>query len=242
MLRIIKNLGVLFLIVCLTACSSSEEADTEPVTCAAGFPMNAIYKSFYTTAATYNFQISGNLHGITITGAGSQINPVASVGNFTGLNGVVSGYQQTVTATGSYTASLNGNSITQPLSTSSTDWVSTSYVALGTMSSSDYVVATSAPPLPTVAHEGETGIVYQAKVYSDNTLSNQTGTKIETYALQADSPNTALLVMTSSYADLTGTVTETDVQQFRITPEGNYMPVQTTVTDFVNQTVFTFTY
>lgn len=207
----------------LSACGGGGGGAAAPVASTSAFPLNTIWTNVYTTAASNNYTISGTVNGVSVTGSGTATFGNVSAGTFESI----AGFQRTTTATGNVVA----NGTTTPLNSSSIDWTDTNYAPTGESGGTDYVVVTGTPTIPANVHVNDTGSLYTANRYSDNSKTGFRGTKTVTYVVEADTATTALITLISVEKNSFGSTTATNSSQVRVTPAGAFTRVKETLVE-----------
>lgn len=234
MMKTMKTLIAVSALALITACGGGGGGGgaAAPVASTSAFPLHDIYVSTYTTTSAANFTVSGTVSGYSVTGSGTTTDGAVSAGTFEGA----AAQQRTTTVTGSIVA--NGQTIS--LASSSISWVDSNYVPLGDSGGSEYIVVTSSTPIPNAAHVNDTGTWYTANRYTNSNKTTLNGTRTVTYVLEADTATTALLSLIATDKNTSGTTTETDVQQYRVTAAGTYTNVKQTAVKSGTNLVITF--
>lgn len=212
-MKFTKNIPIFILVALMSACGGGGGGGTPaPVASTAAFSLAASAASSFQDTSTQSFTVSGKSSGISFTGSGTVTRGNVTAATFEGTSAL----QKTTIVSGSIT----GNGITVPISSSSTSYVDTNYVPLGRSGSTEYMVVSSTPPLPTSAYINDTGTYYVGNRYTDGSKSTLLGTASVTYALQPDTADTALLVLIYTEKDVAGSITMTSTSKIRLTPAG----------------------
>lgn len=220
-------------LVTLAGCGGGGGGTTLPVASTSTFNLQAAYKSYYATSASYKFNITGTYGANAISGSGSAVVGSVSSGTFEGQSAL----QQTTTVTGSFTA----NNQTIPLAASSISWVDTNYMPRGTSGGSEYIVVDGSASIPTAAKINDTGSVFTAKRYTTSAKTTLLGTRTVTYVVEADSGTTALVTLIDVDKNNAGTTTSTSTSQYRITTTNTFTKIKETAVDNVNGISLTLT-
>ena len=213
-------------LVILGGCGGGGGGTSVPVASTSTFNLQAAYKSYYATSASYKFNITGTYGANSISGSGSAVVGTVSSGTFEGQSAL----QQTTTVTGSFIA----NNQTIPLAASSISWVDTNYMPRGTSGGSEYIVVDGSASIPTAAKINDTGSVFTAKRYTTSAKTTLLGTRTVTYVVEADSDTTALVTLINVDKNNAGTMTSTATSQYRITTANTFTKIKETLVDNVN--------
>ena len=212
--------------VFLAGCGGGGGGTSVPVASTSTFNLQAAYKSYYATSASYKFNITGTYGANPISGSGSAVVGTVSSGTFEGQSAL----QQTTTVTGSFIA----NNQTIPLAASSISWVDTNYMPRGTSGGSEYIVVDASASIPIAAKINDTGSVFTAKRYTTSAKTTLLGTRTVTYVVEADSGTTALVTLIDVDKNNAGTMTSTATSQYRITTANTFTKIKETLVDNVN--------
>ena len=199
-----------FLAACGGGGGDSTPAAAAPVASTATFPVKTILAN-NAKAGTLPFTLSGFSSGVALTGNGTITNGNSTAATFEGSPAL----QQNVTITG--TGFRNGTSI--PLSGTGTGYYDSNYLPIG-YNGNEYIVYTNST-LPSTVQVNDAGTVFTGKRYTSNSKIVPVGTETQTYAVQPDTATTAILVLTSVYKNVSGTVTSTNTEKSRITTAGD---------------------
>ena len=218
----IKCIAAITTFAVLTACGGGGGGSTpEVIASTAAFPLKTVWVNSLTNTSSNNFNVTGTINNVSITGSGTVTFGALSAGTFAGL----SAQQRTTTSTGSVLV----NGTTNPINGSSISWVDSNYTPLGESGGTDYVLVTGTPNIPTTAHVYDTGTLYTANRYSDSGRNLLRGTKTVTYVLEADTATTALVTIIEEEKDTSSTLTSTSSSQFRITTTGTFTRIKETL-------------
>ena len=135
------------------------------------------------TANSYDFDLSGNSGADAITGTGTlQVSDAVQ----TTFNGV-DAWRKTITVTGNVTS---GN---VAIDDTYNGYFTDTGVPLGFTNSSEYTVLENVAAVPATLRVGDSGQWYTGKIYDDAAFTNQTGTRVVTYTVEAGSNGAALV-------------------------------------------------
>lgn len=185
---------------------------TEVTTSTATFPLRSGYQAFLSQSEINNFSISG-----TCTGSATQTRSAVKADTFEGIQGV----SNTTTLTGSYTNCTPGS-----FASTSSSYYDTNYKPIGAVTpGTDYVVYTTSSDLPTTVKVGDTAQFAEIDVYSSSTKQSKTGTRTQSYAVEADSNNTAIINLISKGYNASNQLLYTQQSRYRINSSGQLTAV-----------------
>lgn len=184
-----------------------------PVTSTETFQLRTAWVNYVTDSRSMPFSLSGTISGVNVTGSGTVTQGSLSSTTFESQSAL----QKTTTVTGSISA--NGSTI--PLSTSSTNYVDTSYNPLGSNDGTDYTVVNNGAAIPTTGRVNDTGTWYSSVRYTSSAKTTRRGTDAVSFVLEPDTASTALLKIINIERDTSNTVTSTSTVTFRMTPGGS---------------------
>ena len=111
-----------------------------------------------------------------------------------------------------------------------TNYYDTNYVSVGGVSGSgDYGVYLTPPIIPTSVAVGDSGTIGTETYYTDSSNSMVSGTVVETYAVEADTSNTAIINVISKSYDAAGALNQTAQTRYRISAEGALTVISTDI-------------
>lgn len=171
--------------------------------------------NYATASATRNFTIDGSVNGVSVTGSGLATTGSLSSATFEGKAAL----RKTTTISG--TISVAGQTL--PYGGSSTTYLDTNYLPLGS-SDGEYAVVTGTS-IPQTAKVNDTSVLYTYTRYPSSAKSYSTGTGVVTFALVPETASTSLLKVISADKSTSGGVEATTIATFRITPAGALTPL-----------------
>jgi len=139
-------------------------------------------------------------------------------------------------------ASIAYNGQTAPYNTTALSYYDTNATFFGSDLGSQYIVATTQIPLPSSVRVGDAGTAYVANRYTNSGKTTLSGTVVNSYAVQADTANTAQIQISSTFKDNLGAITETDTDTYRITSSGVLTLMNTTASSFLASTSIILNY
>lgn len=202
-----------------------------PVVSVDTFQVKTAYVNYFNDTRSYPFRISGTVAGFNVTGSGTVSQSVVTNGLFE----AAAVLQKTSIITGSYVANVT----TFPISAISTEYVSLTYTPKGVVGD-EYVVVTSAVPIPDTAKVNDTGFWYAANRYATSLKAVFLGTSEVSYSVQPDTAVTALLKIIQVDKDLIGLPVMTTTSLFRITPTGSITRLSETAIDGTGTLTITY--
>jgi hypothetical protein len=211
-----KGLGFILLIASLTACGSG--SDSPPVQSTATFSVDAAYKNNLSTARDLAWSLTGTINANSLSGSGTLKKSGLSAGTFNGAP------VQMIAAVVSGTIIAAGKSA--PLNTNTTTYYDANLKAVGSSGTTGTGYQTETlSALPVAAKIGDTGNLSSAIGYSDAARLIKASTSTSTWALSADTPNTAILTITTVLVGKTSADNATLTEVLKTTPSGVTTPV-----------------
>jgi hypothetical protein len=113
-------------------------------------------------------------------------------------------------------------------------------VPVGESGGTDYVVVTGTPTIPATVRVNDTGTLYTANRYSNNTKSVLRGTVTVTYVVESDTATSALLTLIRTEKDNSNTTTSTNSAQVRVTPAGALTRIKETSLEGSTSLIITY--
>jgi hypothetical protein len=178
-----------------------------------------------------SFSSAGTVGGVSATASGTLITSW-------GLTPTTFESESALKRTASFTGTgiVGGQTITVENTVFS--YLDVTYLPLGEQTGT-YGVVTGMPTIPQTARVGDTGTLYSMLHYADSTKATLVGTSTTTYAVNAETPSTALVTITTTYKTPAGVVGSSDALTYRITPDGSatlVYEVNTEGTDVITTT------
>jgi hypothetical protein len=208
-------LTVLLLSGCLKGGGNSASS---PVTSTLSFPLQGAFKSFVANGFSNTFSISGTDLSGSCGGSGSQtVAPATTPATFEGVTGfsAVDTFNMTIT-----------NCKTASSADTITSYYDTNYTPLGYNNAGvEYGVYRSQPLIPASVKVGDAGLIGSITLYTDSSKAAGKGRVDVTYAVEADTENTAIVNFISREFDATDTVISTEQDRYRIGATGALIPV-----------------
>lgn len=110
---------------------------------------------------------------------------------------------------------------------------------LGWSSSVDYLVMQTTAPFPRTVRVGDTAVQGTAIRYSNSSKTTRLGTSVISYAVQADTTNSVLVVSIRNDVDNNGRTTASSSVFFRLSDSG-FVRVRETSSDSTTDLTFTY--
>jgi len=221
----------------LTGCGGGggSSSSTAPATSTSTFPLATIWINYLVNSSSSSFTMSGNVNGTSVTGSGTVTNGQLTNATFEGRAAL----SKAMTVTGSIVA--NNQSI--PLSSTSLRYVDTNYSLLGASSSTDYTVVTQYNNLiSNSAKVNDTAILYTANMYSNANKTSLIGTFQESFVLEPETADTAILKLIDTQKNTQNSVTQVNTIAFRVTPTGGFTRLYENAIDYTSNTNLTINY
>lgn len=213
-MKTIKLLLVMLFSVVVAACGgggSSPSSTTPPVTSTLSFPLQSGYHTMVASGSTTTYAITGTCNGTE--------NDVRSTPTSVAFEGI-SALSVTVTTTVNYTQCTAASG-----TATSTIYYDTNYANVGMSSSSQYAVLTTLPVIPTSVKVGDAGAFGTANIYASSTKATILGRFVLSYAVEADTANTAIVVFITKRYNASSTLLWTEQDRKRIATNGALTPV-----------------
>jgi hypothetical protein len=186
---------------------------------AATVPLATAYNKLITDGLQAQAKISGSVEDISLGGDATIVFSPAVAATFEGQAGM------------SATLNISGTLIIQggptiPLSPLIyTTYYDSNYKELGSVFDggsvgSAYAVVTSSAPLPTEAHAGDSGDLYNSTSYSGPSKMAVVGRTSTSYRVEADTANSLIFTISVAFFDNGNNKTETDDYRYRVDSAG----------------------
>lgn len=189
------------------------------------FNLQAAYKNFLSTPASYKFNITGTYGTNPVIGSGTAVTGAVTSGIFEGQSAL----QRTTSILGSFSA----NNQSFPLATSTVLWMDTNYLPRGNISESSYEIADGTVSIPISVKVNDTGAIYATKIYATSAKTSLIGTSTTSYVVEADTPTTAIVTFISITKNISGNTTTTYTNQYRITAANTLIKIKETALNYV---------
>lgn len=177
------------------------------------FPLQAGYRAYVSAGSTVTYTVSGSC-----AGTATIISAATIPTTFEGVTGFSSADSSTLTLSNCSPSSSTATGV---------EYYDASYSPLGTETTGEefarFQVLPS--PLPTSVKVGDAGTVATWLVYTDSTKTAQTGTRVLSYVIEADTQNTAIVNVVSKDYDNSNQLLLTQQSRYRIAANGTLTPV-----------------
>ena len=189
-------------------------ASGTPMASTLSFPMLTGYKALVANGLSKSFSVSG-----TCTGSGTKSSSTATTAaTFEGVAGL--------SATSTLTMSLTGTGCSPSLAQSSTAYFDTNYIPRGFNSVGvNYGVYLTPLVIPASVSVGSTAIWGTETLYTDSTKATGNGRIDQSYVIEADTANTAIVNLIAKIYNAAGTLTATEQGRYRMTSTGTLTPI-----------------
>lgn len=198
-----RSLSMLALSALVAACGGGGEGGTAAAPAvSAGIPLAAAIAGIVNQNRTSALTISGTAvaSGVTVNVSGSgTLTEATAAGSFEGTVGL----RKSVAVNATIVASAGGSAQSAPLSAASQEYWDSNYKPVGATAAATHCVTTTYVPLPATAQAGSSGDWYTQECYTSSAKLSKLGTISASYALEAESADSALLriLNTSSVAN-----------------------------------------
>ncbi|MFZ5524253.1 MAG: hypothetical protein ACOY9D_09270 [Pseudomonadota bacterium] len=184
----IKNSGIalawLIATLLLAACGGGGGGSSGPVASTLSFPLLSGYKTFTATGEARNFIVSGDCSGSGSTTTAPATTPATFES--------VTGFSAATTLIWSLT-----NCIPASYADTTIEYYDSNYLPLGyddTAGGGDYAVYLVPVAIPSSVKVGDTGIIGTQTKYTSSLKTTLSGTVDFSYAIQADTADTAIVI------------------------------------------------
>lgn len=200
-------LSTAFLTACGGGGGGEAPAAAAPVPSTVSFPLQSAFRALVASGYSKPFTISG-----TCAGTGNvTYAPATTAVTFEG----VSGFSAAATYTYNYTNCTPASS-----ASTKTNYFDTNYIPRGYSTGSSYGVYLTPLTIPATVTVGGTGVLGSLTEYTNSTKSTLSGRMDVSYVVEADTATTAIVnVIVKSY-NVSGTLTSTEQDRYRITTSG----------------------
>jgi hypothetical protein len=198
----------------VSACGGGSSGSAASAVSTSTFSVDAAFKGNIAAPRNLPWTLTGTVQGVAVSGSGTLTESGLSASSFNG------------TAAQLRTVRFNGTLIalnqSAPYSQTESAYYDSGYRLIGGSGTAgtSYITQTLST-LPTAARVGDSGALATITNYGDAAKLLKTSSSTVTWALAADTANTALLKLTTAVAGPTGSVTTTTTETLRITPAGD---------------------
>lgn len=136
------------------------------------------------------------------------------------------------------TQTITGPSIgSQTITANVSDYYGEDYRYVGHSTADSYIVVGARASLPPIFSVGNAGDLYTTAEYSNSTKAVLNHTSAYTFAIEPDTPGSAILSLTATDKSPSGQTLATTTQQFSITPAGGYLLLQASAEETAGPTI-----
>lgn len=207
----------------ISACGGGgSDPASAPVTSTQSFPLRSAYKALIASGMSKSFTISG-----TCAGTGSRASSAAATpATFEGVQGL------SATTTIAFNFS---NCMPATFETSVTAYFGPSYDPLGISGIGTdtkygvYLTPLTIPETTTVSGATGTGMLGTQTLYTNSSKSLSAGVVQQSYIMEADTADTAIVNLIFRSYDASSVLTSTEQTRYRITTSGTLTPVSTDI-------------
>jgi hypothetical protein len=192
------------------------------------------YTKSVNTAQTRGFTISGVSNSSPIVGGGVATNSNLSQSTFNGFFAYV--------GTQSFAGSFQLDGLNYNFSASVRNYYSGFFANPVGVSDDENLIVEGSSNIPISVKIGDSGLIYNAKIYSSSSFETQVGTRAQTYSVAVDpsSSTTALITITSVDKDMLGSITSTSYEINRIGIDRSYKTLSTRIVDSTSNITYTY--
>ncbi len=221
-LRLTSAFAAIMVSTLLAACGGGGASDPDtPI------DLKQAWANYFDITGSQNFAVSGTIYGVSVIGSGVETRSPNFASSFEGA----AAFEKIYDMTGTFTFTYQGQTFTEPLDDTYTDYFDASYALLGRVNSQSYMVVTGWFQLPVDALPGDSGVLFTADVWDSAARNVSYGSVTYTYQVFADS-TTSVLVKLSSDAN--------DTTTYRVTTTGVVTYVSEKYEDADGSLIFTY--
>ena len=215
----------------LVACGGgSDSGPAAPVASKTFYHLKALLATASNDTKTLSWTLTGTLKGVAVTGSGSV--------SQSALNPAVFEGESALARTIAFTGTTFGNGITEPYNPTATEYLESNYNPLGTVAD-DYQVVIGTPNIPLSIKVGDAGLLYTANTYRTSSKEVLTGTKTNSFVLEADTATKAILKFITIGKDNSGKEITSSTIVYRVGINGSITRIaetRVTLTDTLSIT------
>jgi hypothetical protein len=190
---------------------------TGPVASTLTFPLATANANLINNGYTLNLSVTGtqvyNGTSYGVTGSVTLMQSAATASTFE--------LQTALLNTQSMTGSVTVLNISVPIGSTAQVYSTTNYAPLGQVSSGSYYVMQGTPTMPSIGKVGDTAVIGTFNVYTDSTKLNLLGTAKISYAVEADTANTAIANLIEDDYDTFNTLNASTQTRWKMDASGN---------------------
>jgi hypothetical protein len=185
---------------------------TGPVSSTLSFPLKSGMAASVQQGGSTDFSVSG-----TCSGTANMISSTPIPATFETVTGL--------SVLNAFSMNLP-NCIPPYIYGTSTDYFDSNYNPLGTIDSSgNYAVYQTPPTIPVSVKVGDAGMIGTEKYYTDDTKNFLVSQDEISYVIEPDTANTAIVNIIDRSYDVSGTLTFTEQDRYRIKADGSLSPI-----------------
>ena len=212
-----------------TSASPASTPTNTPVT----FPVGIALTNLNSKGFSASFNITGKLNNQAASGSGSISRSPDSAATFEG--------QQALVSTVTVTATLNGPNGSVPFGDSAQGYTDTDYNPIGVVSGLEYDDLQGTSSHPVTVKVGDTGFIGAMKRYIDSSKAVLLGTTRQSYVIESDTANTAILDIITNQYDTSNTEMIGSQTRYRIDQNGTITWLSLTYTYLAGSVTGTIT-
>lgn len=214
--KLFKLAGAVLSASLLAGCGGGGGDSSNPTAVAATTPFNLQggYQALVVSGANNAFMLSGDC-----TGAATISTTPAVQATFEGVDGFASTQTSTIQFT--------GNCSTTSTTGRGTTYYDAAYTQIGLQTiPGEYDVCTTLPTLPpalpTSVMVGASGTIETLNTYADSTKASQTGTRVLSYVIEADTATTAIANLVTKAYNPSNQLLSVQQSRYRIAADGSF--------------------
>ena len=210
-----KLLWTTCLALAMTACGGGGGGGGTPAPVAStlSFPLLSGFKALTASGWSKSFTVSGSC-----TGSGSSTTgPASAAATFEGQTALAASIHLVMNFTSCPFSNIDRTG---------TDYADSNYLPLGTdIPGSSYSVRVAPVTIPASVKVGDSGPMGTENEYADSSKTSSDGHEDQTYVVEADGPETAIVNFISKSYDATGALRSVEQDRYRITASGTLTAV-----------------
>jgi len=216
------SLAALAATILVAACGGGS-GDATRVNSTRDFALASAFQQYFAATGSQSFTLAGTKSGLAVEGSGTLTEAPLQPATFEGQAALL---KQSIVS-----GSITVQGVQVPLYTITNTYLSGDLVPLGSFADGEYVVLQQPVEVPATARVGDGGTWYVADVYTDSSKAIALGSLLASYALEADTASTAVLVITFTSRDVGLNPISTAAARFRLQPDGTPTRLSESVND-----------
>ncbi len=205
------------------------------------FPLSQAWQNYLTeTQNKTPFTLLATVKGQDIPGAGTLTTAVGTESRSENNVPITYQFKRTIHSIG-----IQDRGVTRTTITSSSLYFDGATPLFSVTQASGFVIYSAINPpvtIPSTGRVGDSGDLFTATVYRDSPTGAKYGSTTYRYSLEADTSQTALLVITSKYVGVPAPVDDSTVETYRIDTQGTLQRVSEVYASTAQDAVVTITY